>query len=134
MTHGHRFHVEQFLYKVRFRQREGFHSISLARVERWREFMTKDNSRVMRGIDRISLAAVAITVMSLAGRVAATDTVGKVLLEVLMVLIGVGVVLLSAMDIFDFIDSNFGTDEIDEEIEVSEAELKAVVIDIQRAG
>ncbi len=96
--------------------------------------MTKDNSRVMRGIDRISLAAVAITVMSLAGRVAATDTVGKVLLEVLMVLIGVGVVLLSAMDIFDFIDSNFGTDEIDEEIEVSEAELKAVVIDIQRAG
>lgn len=96
--------------------------------------MTKDNSRVMRGIDRISLAAVAITVMSLAGRVAATDTVGKVLLEILMVLIGVGVVLLSAMDIFDFIDSNFGTDEIDEEIEVSEAELKAVVIDIQRAG
>lgn len=96
--------------------------------------MNKDNSRMMRAIDRISLAVVAILVMGFADRVTEADTIGKILLEVLMVLIGIGVVLLAAMDIFDFVESFFGTDDIDEDIEMSEAELTAVIRDIRRAG
>lgn len=96
--------------------------------------MNKDNSRMMRAIDRISLAAVAILVMGFADRVTEADTIGKILLEVLMVLIGIGVVLLAAMDIFDFVESFFGIDDIDEDIEMSEAELTAVIRDIRRAG
>lgn len=77
------------------------------------------NNNTARAIDKLCLATISAVVLCLAGSVSSMDVVGIVLVRVLAVLIGTSAVLLTAMDVCDYLD-RFDTDEDGEDEKMAE--------------
>jgi len=82
-----------------------------------RDYLTKDDSRLFRSIDRITLVALTVIVGYFGNKILPWDVLGAWLYKVLLFMIGLAVVLVFVMDVFDFTDSMFDAtdDELDEE-------------------
>lgn len=75
-----------------------------------------NDSRIMRLIDRVALAGVVCLAIELGSHVAADDFVGNILFKVLLALIGVATLLISAIDLIEYIYARFSDREINKKI------------------
>lgn len=92
-----------------------------------RDYLTKDDSRLFRLLDRVTLFILTVMVGYFGNRILPTDLIGSWLYQVLLFMIGLGMVLVFVMDVFDFTDTMFD-DEIEEEIDENDRimEFKSV--------
>lgn len=91
-----------------------------------KEIITKDN-RITRAVDRVILALVVLVGFNLSGSLMELDGVAIYMWYFLMVTIGLAMVLLAAMDIYDFIDELTYDDTL--ELEDYEAEYEDEVLE-----
>lgn len=84
----------------------------------------KEKSRFLRSFDRIGIVVLSLATLGFMDNISEGDIIAGFLLEIMMIILGVALVLLLAMDVFEFIDI-FVNDTEDIEVQKEDYALSA---------